>query len=112
MKVRVTHRVNAREVVLPFHWGGVYEGESLEDRYPEGRVPYAIGDRANITVPGYDSEIQLQETELALVRVRKATPDLLEELDTDTDLLDEFPQDRGDIGLQKDYDVRDERSVR
>ena len=75
-------------------------------------MPYAIGDSVNIiTAPGYDSETQMQETKPALVRVRKATPDLLNELNMDADLLDGFPQDRADIGLQKDFDARDHRSV-
>ncbi len=113
VKARVTHRVNEHEVFLPFHWGGIYKGKSLEERYPEGHVPYAIGDSVNIiTAPGYDSETQMQETKPALVRVRKATRELLNELGMDADLLDGFPQDNEDIGLQKDYDVRDSRSVR
>jgi formate dehydrogenase major subunit len=110
VKARVTYRVNEREVFLPFHWGGIYKGRSLQDRYPEGSVPFALGDSVNIvTAPGYDAETQMQETKSAMVRVRKATPSLLEELNMDTDLT--FPQDEDDVGRQKDYDVRDSHTV-
>lgn len=113
VKARVTPRVKESEVFLPFHWGGIYKGKNLEDRYPEGAVPFAIGDSVNIiTAPGYDSETQMQETKPAMVQIRKATRDLLNELDMDTDLLDGFPQDHNNVGLQKDFDVRDHHTVR
>ncbi|WP_254545759.1 formate dehydrogenase subunit alpha [Halomarina pelagica] len=110
VKARVTHRPRQDEVFLPFHWGGVYHGKSLEDRYPEGTVPYAIGDSVNIiTSRGYDAETQMQETKAALVKVRKATPALLKELNMDVDLT--LPQDRDRIGIQKEYDVRDHKTI-
>jgi formate dehydrogenase major subunit len=101
--------VNDKEVFLPYHWGGVYKGQDLSDRYPDGLTPLAIGDSVNIiTSPGYDSETQMQETKPALVRVRQATEDLLNELNMDTHLLNEgFPQDEAGLGRQKTYDVRD-----
>ena len=106
VKARVTDRPNDKEIFLPYHWGGVFKGESLEDKYPDGHVPYAIGDSVNgITSRGYDVETQMQETKVSMVAVRKATEGLLEELNMDTDL--EFPQDRNGIGTQKDFDVRD-----
>jgi formate dehydrogenase major subunit len=110
VKARVTDRPNDGEVFLPFHWGGVFKGNSQEDKYPEGTVPYAIGDSANaITSRGYDVETQMQETKVSMVAVRPATQELLEELGMDTDL--EFPQDRNDIGSQKNFDVRDSETV-
>jgi len=110
VKARVTDRPNEREVFLPFHWGGVFQGESREEEYPDGHVPYAIGDSVNsVTAPGYDAETQMQETKAALVKVRPATQDLLEELGMDTDI--EFPQDRDGFGQQKDFDVRDSNTV-
>jgi formate dehydrogenase major subunit len=110
VKARVTDRPNDGEVFLPYHWGGVFKGESLEDKYPEGQVPYAIGDSVNaITSRGYDVETQMQETKVGMVAVRPATRELLEELNMDTDL--EFPQDRNDVGTQKDFDVRDNSTV-
>jgi formate dehydrogenase major subunit len=88
----------------------VFKGNSLEEKYPEGTVPYAIGDSVNaITSRGYDVETQMQETKVSMVAVRPATQSLLEELNMDVDL--EFPQDRDDIGLQKDFDVRDQSAV-
>jgi formate dehydrogenase major subunit len=110
VKARVTNRPNDDEVFLPFHWAGVFKGNSLEEKYPEGTVPYAIGDSVNaITSRGYDVETQMQETKVSMVAVRPATQSLLEELNMDVDL--EFPQDRDDIGLQKDFDVRDQSAV-
>ena len=110
VKARVTDRPNDEEVFLPFHWGGVFKGKSQEDKYPDGTVPYAIGDSANaITSRGYDVETQMQETKVSMVAVRPATDQLLEELNMDVDL--EFPQDRDDVGTQKDFDVRDSETV-
>ncbi|WP_435185902.1 formate dehydrogenase subunit alpha [Halobellus sp. EA9] len=110
VKARVTDRPNDSEVFLPYHWGGVFKGQSLEDKYPEGMVPYAIGDSANaITARGYDVETQMQETKVSMVAVRPATPELLEQLNMDVDI--EFPQDREGVGLQKDFDVRDSKTV-
>jgi len=110
VKARVTDRPNDEEVFLPFHWGGVFKGKSQEDQYPPGTVPYAIGDSANaITSRGYDVETQMQETKVSMVGVRPATDELLEELNMDVDL--EFPQDRENVGGQKNFDVRDGSTV-
>ncbi|WP_224268096.1 formate dehydrogenase subunit alpha [Haloprofundus salinisoli] len=110
VKARVTHRPNEKETFLPFHWGGVYHGKSLEEKYPDGMAPFAIGDSVNIiTSRGYDVETQMQETKPAMVKIQKATTDLLERLNMDTDLT--FPQDRDGVGLQKDFDVRDSKTV-
>ena len=110
VKARVTDRPNDQEVFLPFHWGGVFKGNSQEEKYPDGHVPFAIGDSVNaITSRGYDVETQMQETKVSMVAVRPATTDLLEELNMDTDL--EFPQDREGVGQQKNFDVRDSTTV-
>jgi formate dehydrogenase major subunit len=110
VKARVTNRPNDEELFFPYHWGGVFKGQSLEDKYPEGHVPYAIGDSVNaITSRGYDVETQMQETKVGLVGIRPATDQLLDELNMDPDL--EFPQDRNDVGTQKDFDVRDNSTV-
>ncbi|QLG61394.1 formate dehydrogenase subunit alpha [Halorarum salinum] len=110
VKARVTDRPNDREVFLPFHWGGVFQGKSLEDQYPDGHAPFAIGDSVNsITSRGYDVETQMQETKAALVKVQPATQELLEELNMDAEI--DFPQDREGFGRQKDYDVRDGGAV-
>ncbi|MFC7199872.1 molybdopterin oxidoreductase family protein [Halospeciosus flavus] len=113
VKARVTHRPSKEEVFLPYHWGGIFEGKSLEDRYPEGTVPYAIGDSANaVTGKGYDVETQMQETKAAMVKVEKATQQVLNKYNMDVDLSEfTFPQDRNGIGTQKDFDVRDNETV-
>ena len=74
VKAMVTPRV-AREVVfMPFHFGGMFQGESLHDRYPEGSAPYVLGEAANTaTTYGYDSVTQMQETKCTLCRIEKAS---------------------------------------
>ncbi len=74
VKAMVTNRV-AREVVfMPFHFGGMFQGESLHDRYPEGAAPYVLGEAANTaTTYGYDSVTQMQETKCTLCRIEKAS---------------------------------------
>jgi formate dehydrogenase major subunit len=113
VKARVTNRPRADEIFLPFHWGGIFHGESLEDQYPDGHVPFAIGDSANIiTARGYDAETQMQETKAALVKVEKATQQAINKHNMNVDLSKlTFPQDRNGIGTQKDFDVRDSHTV-
>ncbi|WP_458525680.1 formate dehydrogenase subunit alpha [Onishia taeanensis] len=74
VKAMVTPRV-AREVVfMPFHFGGMFQGESLHDRYPEGSAPYVLGEAANTaTTYGYDSVTQMQETKCTLCRIERAS---------------------------------------
>jgi formate dehydrogenase major subunit len=73
VKARVTKRVPANMIYLPFHWGGSFEGKSLASKFPEGHVPYGIGESANVvTNYGYDRITQMQETKGGLCRVMKA----------------------------------------
>ncbi|RAR60372.1 formate dehydrogenase alpha subunit [Onishia taeanensis] len=74
VKAMVTPRV-AREVVfMPFHFGGMFQGENLHDRYPEGSAPYVLGEAANTaTTYGYDSVTQMQETKCTLCRIERAS---------------------------------------
>ena len=74
VKAMVTPRV-AREVVfMPFHFGGMFQGESLADRYPDGTTPYVIGEAVNTaTTYGYDSVTQMQETKCTLCRIELAS---------------------------------------
>jgi formate dehydrogenase major subunit len=73
VKVKVTKRVGPDTVFLPFHWGGVFEGKSLLQKYPEGTAPYTIGESANtVTTYGYDRVTQMQETKTSLCRIEKA----------------------------------------
>jgi formate dehydrogenase major subunit len=111
VKARVTDRPSERETFLPFHWGGVFQGQSLEERYPDGYMPLAIGDSVNsITSRGYDVETQMQETKPAMVKVRPATESLLDELNM-VSVDFEFPQDAAGLGRQKEFDVRDHETV-
>ena len=69
----VTERVGRGVVFLPFHFGGWFEGRSLADKYPEGTVPYVLGEAANTAFTyGYDSVTQMQETKASLCRLAKA----------------------------------------
>jgi formate dehydrogenase major subunit len=69
----VTERVNDQTVFMPYHWAGIFEGVSYEDRYPPGTAELALGDSCNIiTVDGYDRVTQMQETKVALCKVYRA----------------------------------------
>ncbi len=60
-------------VYLPFHWGGVFNGKDLSDKYPEGYIPYGMGESANTVMNyGYDRITQMQETKTGLCRIMKA----------------------------------------
>lgn len=73
VKAKVTERVDENTIFLPFHWGGIFMGQSLKDRYPPENVPESLGDSANIiTSDGYDVVTQMQETKTGLCRVEKA----------------------------------------
>ena len=73
VKAKVTRRVPENMIYLPFHWGGSFEGKSFAHKYPEGHVPYGIGESANVvTNYGYDRITQIQETKGGLCRIRKA----------------------------------------
>jgi formate dehydrogenase major subunit len=73
VKAKVTRRVGPDTVFLPFHWGGMFHGQSLAHKFPEGTVPYGIGESANsITNYGYDIVTQMQETKTGLCRIKKA----------------------------------------
>ncbi|SDF95002.1 formate dehydrogenase alpha subunit [Onishia taeanensis] len=70
----VTPRVSREVVFMPFHFGGVFQGENLHDRYPEGASPYVLGEAANTaTTYGYDSVTQMQETKCTLCRIERAS---------------------------------------
>ena len=40
----VTERVGRGVAVMPFHFGGRFQGEDLRSKYPEGADPYVLGD--------------------------------------------------------------------
>lgn len=73
VKAKVTRRVGPDTVFLPFHWGGVFEGKSFTNKYPDGFAPYGAGESANtVTNYGYDRVTQMQETKTGLCRIKKA----------------------------------------
>ncbi|HKI99574.1 MAG TPA: formate dehydrogenase subunit alpha [bacterium] len=73
VKAKVTKRVPPGMVFLPFHWGGAYDGKTLAGKFPDGSVPYGIGESANtVTNYGYDRITQMQETKGGLCRISKA----------------------------------------
>jgi len=63
-----THEV----AFMPYHWAGIFEGESYEDRYPPGTAEMALGDSVNIIcVDGYDRTTQMQETKVCQCKIYK-----------------------------------------
>jgi len=69
----VTRRVAPGTVFMPFHYGGWLQGEDLADRYPEGTVPYVLGEAANTaTTYGYDIIDSMQEAKVTLCRIEPA----------------------------------------
>ncbi len=73
VRVRISRRVDPLTIFLPYHFGGVFEGVSRIDRFPEGTAPYVVGESANVvTNYGYDIVTQMQETKTGLCQIRKA----------------------------------------
>ncbi|UXM82723.1 molybdopterin-dependent oxidoreductase [Shewanella seohaensis] len=73
VQAMVTPRVKPGVTFMPYHFAGVMHGESLENNYPEGTVPYVIGESANTALTyGYDPVTQMQETKASLCQITKA----------------------------------------
>jgi formate dehydrogenase major subunit len=69
----VTRRVSQGTVFMPFHFAGWWMGQDISGRYPEGTVPYVVGESANTaTTYGYDPVTAMQETKTTLCRIEKA----------------------------------------
>ncbi|MGL6123379.1 MAG: formate dehydrogenase subunit alpha [Shewanella sp.] len=69
----VTPRVKPGVTFMPYHFAGVMHGESLAPNYPEGTVPYVIGESCNTALTyGYDPVTQMQETKASLCQIVKA----------------------------------------
>lgn len=72
IKVRLSYSVKEEVVFAPFHWAGVSQGKSLAENYPQGYVPYSIGESINgVTNYGYDIVTQIPETKCGLCRIEK-----------------------------------------
>lgn len=73
VKALITERVGKGVVFMPFHFGGVFQGEDLRSKYPENTDPYVVGESSNTCgTYGYDSVTQMQETKVTLCRIEKA----------------------------------------
>ena len=69
----VTERVASGVAFLPFHFGGMMEGEDLRNKYPDGSDPYVLGEAANTAMTyGYDSVTLMQESKCSLCRIERA----------------------------------------
>ena len=66
----VTPRVGKGVVFMPFHFGGYWMGEDISGRYPQGTVPYVVGEAANTAMTyGYDVVTFMQESKATLCRL-------------------------------------------
>jgi formate dehydrogenase major subunit len=73
IKTMVTRRVAPGVVWAPFHFGGVFQGQDLTDKYPPGTAPYVVGEAINTAMTyGYDSVTQMQETKVTLCQISAA----------------------------------------
>jgi len=73
VKAMITRRVAPGVVWSPFHFGGVFQGQDLSEKYPEGTVPYVVGEAINTAMTyGYDSVTQMQETKCSLCQISAA----------------------------------------
>ena len=73
VKAKYSHSVTEDRIFLPFHFAGVFQGEDLSHKYPEGTKPFAIGESANtVTNYGYDIITQIPETKGGLCRIELA----------------------------------------
>ncbi|MBV7316068.1 formate dehydrogenase subunit alpha [Shewanella sp. NIFS-20-20] len=73
VQAMVTPRVKPGVTFMPYHFAGVMHGESLAPNYPEGTVPYVIGESCNTALTyGYDPVTQMQETKASLCQIAKA----------------------------------------
>ncbi|WP_245964229.1 formate dehydrogenase subunit alpha [Roseovarius spongiae] len=69
----VTPRVGPGTVFMPFHFAGMWMGEDIAHRYPEGAAPFVTGEASNtVQTYGYDPVTQMQETKATLCRVEPA----------------------------------------
>ncbi|SEN09671.1 formate dehydrogenase subunit alpha [Palleronia pelagia] len=66
----ITERVGEGVAFMPFHFGGMYQGEDQRSKYPEGADPYVLGESTNTAQTyGYDSVTQMQETKATLCKI-------------------------------------------
>jgi formate dehydrogenase major subunit len=69
----VTERVGRGVVFTPFHFGGWFQGQDLEAKYPEDTAPFVRGEACNTAFTyGYDSVTMMQETKASLCKITAA----------------------------------------
>ncbi len=69
---KVTQRVGADTVFLPFHFSGWWMGKDMLEYYPDGAAPIVRGEAVNTaTTYGYDSVTMMQETKTTLCQIEK-----------------------------------------
>ncbi|QDL92434.1 formate dehydrogenase [Paroceanicella profunda] len=69
----ITERVGRGVAFMPFHFGGIWQGEDRRYKYPEGADPIVLGESSNTAQTyGYDSVTQMQETKATLCQIMKA----------------------------------------
>jgi formate dehydrogenase major subunit len=73
VKAKISARVDAGVLFLPYSFAGHMDGQSRAAGYPEGTTPYILGEPGNLVVNyGYDIITQMQESKTGLCRIRKA----------------------------------------
>jgi formate dehydrogenase major subunit len=69
---KVTERVGAGTVFLPFHFSGWWMGKDILDHYPDGAAPIVRGEAVNTaTTYGYDVVTMMQESKTTLCQIEK-----------------------------------------
>jgi formate dehydrogenase major subunit len=73
VKAKYSHSVTPDRIFIPFHFAGHLEGVDLSNKYPDGTLPYAVGESANtVTNYGYDIVTQIPETKGGLCQIERA----------------------------------------
>jgi formate dehydrogenase major subunit len=70
LRAHVSDRTGPGVAFIPFHFGGVWQGQDERHRYPPGLDPIVLGEGVNqLTTYGYDAITHMQETKVTLCRV-------------------------------------------
>ncbi|PAF52199.1 formate dehydrogenase [Helicobacter sp. 13S00477-4] len=73
IKLKLSFSIKENVAFAPFHWAGIFRGKNLSQNYPQGYIPYSIGENINgVTNYGYDIVTQIPETKCGLCRIEKA----------------------------------------
>jgi formate dehydrogenase major subunit len=73
IRAHVSDRTGPGVAFIPFHFGGIWQGQSERHRYPQGLDPVVLGEPVNqLTTYGYDAVTHMQETKVTLCRLEAA----------------------------------------